>query len=301
MTSLDPAAAIEEHLREQPDDREAWRVYGDLLLERGDRRGELIMLSLHNEGRHDPQLDAPIVALEQALRAASTIPTTHGHWRYGFLVEYAEFIHRPADIRELAALLDHPDAVLLHTLELAFDPEMRRGHKQLEQLDLRRIRRLRFVDQKRGDTVLRAIATRGEHRFHELDLRNAGITYAGIDALARLAEPGTLRRLHLQRNRIHGKALVALVPKLAELELLDLRQNPIGELGVRALAEAPTWRRLRTLRLHARDLDEASLRALAESTTLPHPVRQFWRGALAQRFPRALEPEGFPTAGERDP
>lgn len=293
MSAIDPAAALEEQLRQQPDDGEAWRVYGDLLLDRGDRRGELIMLSLLHERSPDPQLGARIAALSQALRASSTIPNPHGRWRYGFMVELSDSIDHPDHIDELARVLEHPDAVLLHSLELRSD--LRRGRAKLARLDLLRIRRLRFVDQPRGDAFLHTLAQRGEHRFVELDLRNAGITHHGVKALAKLAESSTLRSLHLQRNRIHGKALVALVPKLAELELLDLRYNPIGEIGVRALAEAQ-WRRLRTLRLHARDLDEPSMLALAESTTLPHRVRQFWRGALAQRFPgRALDPSLKPA------
>jgi uncharacterized protein (TIGR02996 family) len=42
------AAALEQTLRDHPDDLAAWRAYGEWLVERGDARGELIRL----EQRH---------------------------------------------------------------------------------------------------------------------------------------------------------------------------------------------------------------------------------------------------------
>jgi uncharacterized protein (TIGR02996 family) len=58
-------AALEQTLRDHPDDPAAWRAYGDWLLERGDARGELISL----EQRHARARPADRVALEQQIMA----------------------------------------------------------------------------------------------------------------------------------------------------------------------------------------------------------------------------------------
>lgn len=282
----DPSAPIEARLRENPWDFEAWRVYGDLLLDRGDRRGELIMLSTSGNPS-EPGLAGQIATLTREVAAKSTLPRLAGEWMFGFLTGFSHRIVDTLDIGGLQRLLAHPEAVLTRslTLEVA-DTLSTRALAGLKAVDLRRIRELCVINQTRGDAILRAIATRPGHRFISLDLRNAGLTHNGALALAELAQGGTLRTLHLQRNRIRGKGIVALAPLLVGLELLDLRYNAIGQVGAQALAEAPALSRLQTLRLNTRDLDEAGVGALASSTTLPRPIARYWRGVLEQRFAR---------------
>ena len=64
---------LEASLRENPDDREAWLVYGDWLLDHGDRRGELV-----RSGR-EPTRDE-----KQAWRGP--VPSDRFvTWRHGFI------------------------------------------------------------------------------------------------------------------------------------------------------------------------------------------------------------------------
>lgn len=277
----DPAEALEERLRCNIDDEQAWRVYGDLLLDRGDRRGELIMLSL--QAREQPELAPAVAALETEILASMGLNRRVGAWRHGFLV--AAKVELRWDTAGVAALLTQPAGTLLHRLELVTHEGLpKRAFTQLAKLDFGRIRALRFADQSRGDAFLAALAQTQGHRFVALDLPHANLTHHGAIALARLAEGGSLRRLWLQRNRIRAKGLALLAPKLVDLELLDLRYIKLDLASAQALASTPALARLRTLRLDTNKLDEASLLALAESTTLPRAITRFFRGVHEQRL-----------------
>ena len=279
----DPREALEERLRRDIDDEQAWRVYGDLLLERGDRRGELIMLSL--QAREQPELAASVAALEAELLTSRRLDRRAGTWRHGFLIGATVELRHGWDTHGLAGLLTHPEAKLLHRLELvAHEGLPRRTFAELAKLDFGHIRALRVADQARGDAIVAALAETKQHRFVALELPHANLTHNGAIALARLAAGGSLRRLWLQRNHIRGKGIALLAPKLVDLELLDLRYVSIDLAGAQALASSPALARLRTLRLDTNKLDEASVLALAESSTLPRSISRFFRGVHEQRF-----------------
>jgi uncharacterized protein (TIGR02996 family) len=76
----------------RPDDHEPLRVYADVLIERGDPRGELIVVQLERERTEAlVQREAEIVdVLNAALTAKLRQPNTVFDWRYGF-IDVADF------------------------------------------------------------------------------------------------------------------------------------------------------------------------------------------------------------------
>jgi uncharacterized protein (TIGR02996 family) len=270
----DPRAALEARLRANLDDDEAWRVYGDLLLDQGDRRGELIMLSLLQ--REQPQLAARVEALADELREAA--PQARGTWKYGFLVGAQAPLRVDDPLEFLHWLLTAPTTTLVRHVALEIPAELPEAELDgLAELDWSRIRSLRCADQPRGSAVVAALA-RTTTRFEALELQHSELDLRGMRALARVAEHGTLRRLSLQRNAIAGEGLAELVPMLVGLELLDLRYVALELADARALAGAPALASLHTLRVDLHRLHVYCVQALAESTTLPRHITRLFRG-----------------------
>lgn len=280
MSEPSPIAAIERRLCDVPDDVEAWRIYGDWLNAQGDARGEIVALDLdaHVAGRlleHD--------LISQALTALREAATTPIEWQHGFLRAAAIHIDDAIDVAGLTALFAGPYTRLLRSIELTIGPEIPlRDLAPLGQLPLACLRELRIVEQPRGDVGLRALVGACT-RLAALDCRGAGLGDDGAVALAELAAAGTLRHVHLQRNGLTDEGLERLAPRLVDVELLDLRDNPIGERGLVVLAEAPALGRLRTLGLQLDTFRTGALRVLADSTTLPRAIVRYVQGVIEQR------------------
>lgn len=147
----------------------------------------------------------------------------------------------------------------------------------LAALDLGGLRELDLSYFRIGDPGAEHLASAASTgRIETLDLRYCGLGAKGAAALAGSAAFAGVRRLHLQRNRITAEGVRALT-RLTHVEELDLRYNPVGEDGARALAEAPFAPRLRRLRLHRQDVTDAGVRVLASAPRLPSVLRSFWR------------------------
>lgn len=94
------------------EDRDAYRVYGDFLEQRGDPRGTLIAMELRaDEGGLDPGAIADFLARHPALVPR---PTQH-RWKWGFVVDAT------LSSSELANVLAHPSCVALQSLEIQID------------------------------------------------------------------------------------------------------------------------------------------------------------------------------------
>jgi len=68
---------------------------------------------------------------------------------------------------------------------------------------------------------------------------------------------------------------IASSPHFGELESLDLRGNPIGDLGLQALAAFPHLSRLRELNLAECEIGNDGLLALLRTKHLPRLTRLF--------------------------
>ncbi len=109
-----------------------------------------------------------------------------------------------------------------------------------------------------------------------LDLRYCRIGDSGLAALAASPGFGTLRRLHLQRNKLTAEGMRVL-HRFEHLTDLDLRYNAIGAEGVEALLEAPFIGSLTRLLLYRKDVSDDGVKLLARAPQLRPALRSYWR------------------------
>ena len=225
---------LEQQLQANPDDDDAWLVYADFLLERGDPRGDCIRERRQPDASEREQWRGGIPALAIS------------EWRCGFVVG----IDLPLDARTphtLRTILADPEARFVSSLRLRrarswsnddyhVSPAIETDGDPLTavlELDLSRIRAFglpyqRFAERFDEDEIGRILGTLGS--LVSLDLRYCDLGDSAAVLLARTPGVRSLRRLHLQGNRIGevGARAIAASPYLRDLELLDVRYNPIG-------------------------------------------------------------------------
>ena len=303
------AVALEQTLREHPDDPAAWLVYGDWLLEHDDPRGALIQLEHRRASaraedraalqaeidalvkRHRPQWEA---ALPEGVRVRA--------WRHGFATEIAvrwsedapaqiERALREPFVRGLRLFVRDPDKpggpddggddeddVEMDDDGIPILPDLS-GVSWLAALDLRRISSLDLSYTRLGAggaAALAASETLGGLEVLALPYCNLGDR--GVEALAAAPRLAGVRRLRLQRNGLTAAGAAAL-RRFERLTELDLRYNAIGAEGAQALLDAPFAGSLARLDLLPRDLTDAGVTALASSSRLAPALRSYWRGA----------------------
>lgn len=275
-------AALEARLRANPDDTASWRVYADHLLDQGDRRGELITLTmlLHASRQPDVALRETIRTLDAALRAESSDPR---EWtlRHGFPIRIAVRVDKPRDITSLGALLAQPRMRLCGSVTLLFDRNLRaRFYEGFAKLELGSLTSLASGFTSRGNALARGLANNPTLRLASLRLDDTRIGDAGLLALARSSSLRGLTSLSLRHGTFGQKGLAALLdsPLVETLEVLDLHDNPIDEPIAQLLAHAHLGR-LRSLGLHVHQCrSPEAIRTLATSSTLPPDIVRFWRG-----------------------
>ena len=301
------APALEQTLREHPDDLATWLVYGDWLLERGDARGALIQLEQRRARARPAEREAlqgEIDALEKRHRkqwdAELPAGVTVQARRYGFatkvVVEWTEgapaLIEQALRERFVTALRIAPpgdaedDAEDDDFGEDDFDedgtikplPPLEVG--ELATIDLSRLVELDLSYLNIGAPGAKALAAssslgRGA-TLAALDLRYCNIGNRGLAELAACPRLGELRRLHLQRNGLTA-AGVASLRRFGKLAELDLRYNKIGAAGAQALIEAPFIGSLARLQLHRADVSAAGAKKLSRAPQLPPALRSYWR------------------------
>ncbi|WP_171166989.1 TIGR02996 domain-containing protein [Streptomyces sp. I05A-00742] len=293
--------AIEQALRDRPGDLTAWRAYADLLVERGDARGELIHLEQRLE-RTRPA-DRPALRHEAAALAAehqqdwdAALPpgVTVLARRYGFATKVAvewndgapALIEQALRERFVTALRITPngdeewlddDDVFDENNDLIPPRAIDAG--ALADLDLGRLVELDFSYLRLGGPGAEAlVAAPAIGRIETLDLRYCGIGDTGAAALAASPHFGDLRRLHLQHNGLTADGVRAL-HRFERLVELDLRYNRIGAEGAEALLAAPFVGSLTRLLAYRDDVTDAGARRLAAATELPPALRSLWRSA----------------------
>jgi hypothetical protein len=265
MIGDDAITALEMRLIDGDVDAETWPAYADYLNDIGDPRGELLSI-IYCGGDSSERSSARWKELE--LELEHNDPTTvhvleASWWLWGFMFEGEVRLERAADIDTLARALATPATRLLREVTFKLGADLgAEDLSRLAELPLARLRTLNIAEQPHGDALVGALAGACT-RLVELDARGTALSRQGVTALAKLAAGGTLRRLHLQRNRISGSGVALLAPKLVGLELLDLRDNDIGANGLAALAATPALGAVRTLRLQLDTFREDDLEPLA--------------------------------------
>jgi uncharacterized protein (TIGR02996 family) len=278
-------------IRERPEDDGPRLVLADWLSERGDPRGELIVLQcrLARMDRDDDErrwMEARMRELlaehEQAWRGrVLALPTVSlGYLERGFVrrVAMAEsaFAKRAAELLAEAPLLE--EVYLSRDREpadLAVPPELaqlrgvrvdstRFAHAVLASPHATQLEMLAFGGQAAGPEIAERIASAGFERLKRLDLDGTGIGNAGLERLGRWPGLAKLERLELARcNLGPGKPLGAFVASdaLHGLRWLTLRSNPLRAAGVAAVLKSPALRAVEHLDLG--DTDASGLAQLA--------------------------------------
>jgi uncharacterized protein (TIGR02996 family) len=221
----------------RPDDLDVLRVYADVLIERGDARGELIAVQLERRAQDSPALVARegelAAALDTALVAQLGQPGTAFSWRRGFLeaIDFTPGGERRALADSLRQLGTMPLARQLRRIVIrlvepgwgSMGPITSMLAKVAPQL--RGLRELVFTMSPRGEGVAKEPSQIGElspvcraiPRLEVLELAAADF------ATLRDAELPSLKRLVLEEPRrfcLQALGRVQL-PSLEELEIYE--------------------------------------------------------------------------------
>lgn len=213
---------LEAQLRKNPDDREAWTVYGDWLLEHGDKRGELV-----RSGRE--------LTKEERARWRGSMPERFVEWHNGFVVGIeiplgstllGPFLADPAS-RLLSAVTLRPftyadESSVAQVTDSPLDPLLAVVAEDLSRLRSLAIRYVALTDHQIDALARTPLA------ISELDLRSTQLTN---DRLARVLDApwfAGVRRLHLQNNPVGN----AHVERLVHLDFLDIRDTEVTAAAI---------------------------------------------------------------------
>jgi len=276
---------LEAAIEAAPEDANRYAVYGDWLQQHGVVRGELIALHLaHRSSREWREREQRLI-LHPSIRV---LPLNQMQWRWGF-VHTLRFETNRHDAWE-AHGADWPTALL---------------RPKLEHPSCRFVREL-IVEGDPGDLLLRFLKTSAPRLLNALYLVCNEVDLASMPALPRLERlsiacqlmtPAALEltglrelKLPLDAGSIDGAARVlrsvamslrsltltsleplrhaSLAPVLVphQLETLVLRANDMHADAVRALAESPLRRTLKTLDVSRTGLSEEGAARLLEVT-----------------------------------
>jgi uncharacterized protein (TIGR02996 family) len=227
---------------EEPDSVERRHIYADLLLEKGDPRGELIHVQLQREAlAPDDERQATLAEREVLLRAPIdqhwrerlADRVIHLEFRRGF-VECAT-LHAAAVFDGLTTLLESEPVRELSLVDLSPDDVPRLAMAPwLKRLSALELKHLQPHDRRRAlnyEDVIRLLDTDGLRGLRRLGFSGHRIEDMGAMVLAR--------------------NLPAAAPKLEELAVA---QDELGPVGVGTLAEAAWFQRLTAIDLRGNRL-----------------------------------------------
>ena len=201
---------LEGHLRAHPDDLAAWLVYGDWLLERGDRRGELV-----RSGR-------ALTKAERKLYRGPVPDKVAGRWQGGFVIE----LDLPIDARAVQVvdqfLADEASRLLASIVLRPFT------YKDREHYDPP-------TPTEAGDPVAE-ILTRDLSRLGKLAINYVLLTEEHVEAL--VAAKLSINTLDLRYTHLSDELFerIAAAPWFAGVRRLALQRNPLTERIVPLLA-----------------------------------------------------------------
>lgn len=257
--------ALEAAILRDPDDLEAYAVYGDWLAEQGDPRGELVATQLAAEQTSDPEMRRAALRVFSKHRdyfigkLGSMIAADSFTWRAGFIQRAVLSPDRlliedgarvASSLGEVvAALLAHPSGRFLTELVVRTNNHDLWNNATGSQKD-----------------IVEAIAAARPFVLRQLQLGDAAYGWANIGRLeAAWPALAPLHTLVLQ-----GQFSLGAVT-LPALRTLDLWPNPFRKKLAREILEA-AWPDLRTLSLHLGHCHDHVVRelvALIHRTDMP--------------------------------
>lgn len=286
-------------IRERPDDDEPRLVYADWLTDRGDPRGEFIVLQcrLAKLDRDDDErrwmdrrrrelLDAHGPAWRRELDAIPTLAAAY--FVRGFVprvaMDESAFVAHAGALLAAAPLLeevylrggDWRDGAPIVPPELARLRRVTFGSTQLALAalaspHLQGVERLELERECHGPSIVAALV-RG--RFDRLEGLGLGGTRLGNAGLRTLREwPGLARLTWLDLSRCElteGIHELVSSPNVANLRHLNLWANPIGARGAREVVTSRQLTSLEELRLHETNAGEALVDATLPKLTTLH-------------------------------
>jgi hypothetical protein len=238
-------AELEARLRAAPRDEASWRVHADHLLDRGDRRGELVTLA------EVPGAADGYARLDAELRNA-WLPDLQPEfgtvaWKYGFPVELDYRIHGAGGFATLGQLLADPRMRLCGRLTLRLNHDLPNpAIAPLARVALGNIVELTVSGGgSGGNAVAQALVRNATLRLRALTLQQLGLGNMGVRALIRSKRLRGLTSLWL-RGGFDATWLAALLasPLVATLEELGLGRIELADATVLAQARLDTLRRL---------------------------------------------------------
>ncbi len=280
---------LEAAIAEAPDDPTRYAVYGDWLQQQGDPRGELIALHLARRQTREWREREQRLILHPTIRV---LPLQQMQWRWGFIHTLRFETHRhdaweaygaswPTEL--LAPQLRHPSCQFVRELIIEGDP----GDVLLDflatsaprvlsglqlvcnQVDLRTTPPLPKLERLSISCQLMIPAPLPSAGLTELKLPLDACSAIGTAAVIRSVAM-SLRSLTL--NSLEPLRYASLAPVLVApmLETLVLRANDMHADAVKALAESPHSRTLKTLDVSRTGLsEEGADRLLALTATWP--------------------------------
>src|SRR5262245_223024 len=261
-------------IREQPDDDGPRLVFADWLEDQGDAdRAEFIRVQIELS-RTDATLPRwfELTDREQELlqRHRQMWLNPFGNWvwearfRRGMVdrlqISAESFLHHWPElfdrlpIRELRLYdVDHHADALAACAGLA----------AIQSLDLGR----NFAE---GAWLETFIASRHLQSLQTLDLSGNYLVGQDVTTLFESRNLSNLRTLRLSHNALGGGSFLGVTAALPRLEVLDLSDNRLRQVGAQQLAEAPLLSSLRFLDLSANEMEPAGVNDLTSSPHLGH-------------------------------
>jgi uncharacterized protein (TIGR02996 family) len=256
MQTRMPRRELEAALRRDPGDEQAWAVYGDLLAEAGDSRGELIALEQRAHACERP--------FERALlehQARELFEREHRRWLGSLADAGLEVTWMRGFAREIVIARAHA-ATLATLLELPTSALLRR-------VVLVRPRSLARVAKLLADRPIEALVLRGyagdsvEPLAGLTTLATLGLEGTSLADIASLGALPQLRTIALRRCEGPLRGLAGFT----QLHALELSAHArVEQLGLEALAPLAELTQLRELDLG--DAGWANIEALAGLTAL---------------------------------
>lgn len=266
-----------------PDDDGPRLVYADWLLERGDVRGEFIVLQVQAA-----RLSAGPERVDLEARAQALLEKHQGEWVRPFMGDQRTleafgrkytsasptkwafergFVHSATVSAQsfpavAAGLFSREPVSRVHLTNRGLgDVLTAPGLERLREFDLSNFR-LR-------DASAQLFASRRFTSLRALDLTKAGVGVKGAAAMAKARADAfpALERLVLSESGLTDSALeqLAQAPMLSTVRHLDLSRNAFGSRGFAALCASPYLTHLETLELAGSTLGEPGATALANS------------------------------------
>ncbi len=197
---------------------------------------------------------------------------------------HAEEVLYHLDAAALEALVHSPVMGHIHTLILddwsdSDESELLLSSKTLTSVHTLTFRHSRLL----ASDLLEAFARiTPPWSLRTLDLRESALSTRDLAKLQHTDGLSSLEHLNLSHTRLDHESVAILdALELSSLKTLDLRHNTLGRQGAHLLAQIDSMPSLQWLDVRVEDIPSGAL-LLAESTTLPTPVRRYWRARCQQ-------------------